>query len=77
MIGLSAESTRLELALNKLFNLKTFRKTFATKLAEEGIDGLVVAYLLGHTSVNTTTKYYINKKARVIKNSLNNIKFLE
>jgi site-specific recombinase XerD len=53
------------------------RYTFATKLAEEGIDGLVVAYLLGHTSVNTTTKYYINKKARVIKNNLNNIKFLE
>lgn len=76
-VGKRFKKIKNELALNKSFNLKTFRKTFATKLAEEGIDGLVVAYLLGHTSVNTTTKYYINKKARVIKNNLNSIKFLE
>ncbi|MCX6166344.1 MAG: tyrosine-type recombinase/integrase [Ignavibacteriae bacterium] len=76
-VGKKFRKIKNKLALNKSFNLKTFRKTFATRLAEEGIDGLVVAYLLGHTSVNTTTKYYINKKTRVIKNNLNSINFLE
>ena len=77
MEGKKFKSIKNKLELNSSFNLKTFRKSFATKLIDEGIDGLVVAYLLGHISVNTTTKYYINKKANVIRNSLNNIKFLE
>lgn len=77
MVGKKFKRLKNRLELNSSFNLKTFRKSFATKLIDEGIDSLVVAYLLGHTSVNTTTKYYINKKANVIRNSLNNIKFLE
>lgn len=77
MVGKKFKRIKNKLGLDSSFNLKTFRKTFATKLIEEGIDGLVVAYLLGHSSVNTTTKYYVNKKANVIRNSLNNIKFLE
>lgn len=65
------------LGLNDEFNLKTFRKSFATNLIENGIDGTIVSYLLAHTSVNTTSKYYINKKTNVIKNQLNEIKNLD
>lgn len=65
------------LGLNDEFNLKTFRKSFATNLIENGIDGTIVSYLLAHTSVNTTSKYYINKKTNVIKNQLNGIKNLD
>jgi integrase len=64
------------LNLNKLYNLKTFRKSFATNLIENGIDGTIVAHLLAHTSVNTTSKYYIYKKTNIIKSQLNNIKTL-
>lgn len=64
------------LGLNDEFNLKTFRKSFATNLIENGIDGTIVAHLLAHTSVNTTSKYYINKKTNIIKSQLNNIKTL-
>lgn len=77
MVGKKFKRIKRILGLNESYNLKTFRKSFATKLIEDGIDSLVVAYLLGHTSVNTTTKYYINKKANVIRNTLNNIRFLE
>lgn len=61
------------LNLDKRYNLKTFRKTFATTLIEEGIDGTIVSYLLGHTTVNTTSKYYLNQKTKVIRNNLNEI----
>lgn len=57
----------------KKYNLKTFRKSLATKLIDKGMDGLRVATLLGHTSVNTTTKYYVNKKTEMLKENLNNI----
>lgn len=61
------------LNLSKDLNLKTFRKQYATSLIEAGVDGTIVAYLLGHTTVNTTTKYYLNKKSDMIRNSLNGI----
>ena len=64
------------LGLNDEFNLKTFKKSFATNLIENGIDAIIVAHLLAHTSVNTTSKYYINKKTNIIKSQLNNIKSL-
>jgi integrase/recombinase XerD len=62
-----------KLNLGMDLNLKTFRKNYATTLMEEGIDGTIVAYLLGHTTVNTTSKYYLNKKTDVIRNNLNEI----
>jgi|WetSurMetagenome_2_1015567.scaffolds.fasta_scaffold85758_2 hypothetical protein len=39
-------------------------------------NGTIVAHLLAHTSVNTTSKYYIYKKTNIIKSQLNNIKTL-
>jgi len=55
------------------YNLKTFRKTFATDKIDKGMDGVKVAQLLGHTSVNTTNRYYINKKTETLKKDLNNL----
>jgi len=57
----------------KKYNLKTFRKTFATDKIDKGMDGVKVAQLLGHTSVNTTARYYINKKTETLKKDLNNL----
>lgn len=62
-----------QLNLNKEYNLKTFRKTFATRLVNKGVDASIVAYLLGHTSVGTTAKYYIGKEAGNIKKILDRI----
>jgi hypothetical protein len=56
-VGKKFKKLKIELDLNKLFNLKTFKNTFATWLAAEEIDGHVIAYLIANKSVNTTTKY--------------------
>ena len=49
--------------LNKLcgfhFTTKDLRTTFGTMLAEMGIADEIIAKWLGHTSTNTTKKYYI------------------
>ena len=41
------------------FNVKDLRTTFATMCAEKGIAPKVIAKWLGHTTTNTTNKYYI------------------
>jgi integrase len=55
------------------FTLKTFRKTFATSLIDKDVDSMKVADLLGHTSVNTTRKFYVNKRAETIREKLNQL----
>lgn len=71
LIGRKFKRLKKSLDIIKEFDLKTFRKTFATKLIDDGVDGLTVAYLLGHKSVNTTAKYYINKNSGVVRKKLN------
>lgn len=41
------------------FNIKDLRTTFATMCAEKGISPKIIAKWLGHTTTNTTNKYYI------------------
>ena len=41
------------------FNTKDLRTTFATMCAEKGVSPKVIAKWLGHTTTNTTNKYYI------------------
>lgn len=41
------------------FNVKDLRTTFATMCAEKGISPKIIAKWLGHTTTNTTNKYYI------------------
>lgn len=57
----------------KKYNLKTFRKTFATRMVERGLSQGQVAYLLGHDQITTTAKYYtktITERLRLTINSL-------
>ena len=41
------------------FKIKDLRTTFATMCAEQGIQPSIIAKWLGHTTTNTTNKYYI------------------
>jgi integrase len=74
-LGRRLRRVKVKLGVQHLrkYNLKTFRKTFATDKIDKGMDGLRVAELLGHTSVNTTSRYYINKKTDTLKKHLNNL----
>ena len=38
----------------------TFRDTFGTRLAERGVPIEIICKLLGHDSISTTAKYYVN-----------------
>lgn len=49
------------------YNLKTFRKTFASSLADKGLQEGDLADLLGHTSTTTTRSYYKSKNAGAIR----------
>jgi integrase len=44
----------------KRANLHSLRKTFGSNLLQEGIDIFMVSKLLGHHSVQTTQKYYVD-----------------
>ncbi|HEX2787600.1 MAG TPA: site-specific integrase [Ignavibacteria bacterium] len=54
-------------------DLKTFRKTFASNLASNGMERSRIAELLGHDSVNTTFKYYASIKNDSLRKELNEI----
>lgn len=58
---------------NESYNLKTFRKTLATRLADEGISEGDVADMLGHTSISTTRQYYKKKNAGAIRKRIDAI----
>ncbi len=75
IVGRKFKKLKDLLNLNSKFDLKTFRKTFATRLIEGGMDGLFVSYLLGHKSTNITNKFYFKKNAKIIKLKLNENKF--
>lgn len=59
------------------YNLKTFRKTFATRLADEGISEGDLADMLGHTSISTTRQYYKKKNAGAIRKRIEAINGLK
>lgn len=59
------------------YNLKTFRKTFASVFAEKGIGEGDLADLLGHTSTNTTRIYYKRKNAAIIGKRLDAVNGLD
>ena len=40
--------------------IHTYRHTFATQLAQNGVPIQTVSALLGHSDISMTTKYYIN-----------------
>jgi site-specific recombinase XerD len=58
--------------LNKSLTVHMFRRTFATKLCERGMDITYVSDLLGHSRIDTSRKYYIKRDKRNQKNSFMN-----
>lgn len=57
----------------KSYNLKTFRKTFASSLADKGLPEGDLADLLGHTSTTTTRIYYKSKNAGAIRGRIESL----
>lgn len=43
----------------------TFRHTYATRLAKQGVPITIVSKLLGHTSISDTAKYYVDVDAEM------------
>lgn len=67
-IGKTFRRILKELGLKgECYNLKTFRKTFASSLADKGLPEGDLADLLGHTSTTTTRNYYKSKNAGAIR----------
>ena len=63
----------LNISNNFKITLKTFRKTFATRMAEKGLSILEVSYLLAHDSVKTSEKYYTNIITESLRKKINNL----
>jgi len=62
---------------NKSYDIKTFRKTFASDFADKRIWEGDLADLLGHTSADTTRQYYKRKNAGHIGKRLDQANGLE
>lgn len=56
------------------YNLRTFRKHFATKAFENGIQVMAVAKLLGHKKISTTMKYYTKANNKKLSEELEKLK---
>ncbi|HMQ70260.1 MAG TPA: site-specific integrase [Ignavibacteria bacterium] len=70
-IGKTFRKILKELGLhNKRYNLKTFRKTFASSLADRGLSEGDLADLLGHSSTATTRAFYKSKNAGAIRSRI-------
>jgi integrase len=63
----------LKIDKNKGYNLKTFRKSFASELAEKGLSDGDIADLLGHASTSTTRKYYKRKNVNALRDRMNRL----
>lgn len=63
----------LEVSKELGYNLKTFRKTFATRMAARGLTLLEIKALLGHDSTKTTEKYYAVVNTDDLRNRINNL----
>ena len=59
----------------KGYNLRTFRKHFATVAYENDISLTSAAKLLGHSNISTTMKYYTNADQKKLSNDVNKLSF--
>ena len=53
----------------------TFRHTFGSRLAANGVPIQTVSKLMGHDNIMTTAKYYINIEDQEKRNAVNTLKF--
>lgn len=58
---------------DKNYILRTFRKTFATKLYEQGLDTKTIATIMDHSNQATTMKYYTKAEIKVTAPRLNSV----
>jgi integrase len=66
-----------ELNLNeKGYNLRTFRKHFATAAWEYDVNVTSTSRLLNHQNISTTIKYYTNASQKKLTEDINKIKFI-
>lgn len=65
---------KLELK-DKGYNLRTFRKNFATTAFENDVSLTSAAKLLGHENISTTMKYYTNANQKKLSKDLNKLSF--
>ncbi len=63
----------LEISKELGYNLKTFRKTFATRMAAMGLTLLEIKELLGHDSISTTEKFYADVITDNLRKKINNL----
>lgn len=56
---------------NKNCTVHVFRKTFATRLAEQGCPLEIIQELLGHSSASVTSRHYVAKSTQRIKREFN------
>jgi integrase len=63
----------LEIKEKNIYTLKTFRKTFASYLASQGVDQANIADLLGHENAQTTRKYYAAVSTDNLRKELNKV----
>ena len=47
-----------------------FRKTFGSLLAQQGVDTINVAHLMGHSKLQTTYQYYINQNEENLRKTI-------
>jgi integrase len=59
----------------KGYNLRTFRKNFATRAFENGINLLSASRLLGHRTMQTTQKYYTHVEKLKLAEELKKLSF--
>lgn len=52
----------------------TFRHTFGSRLAKNGVPIQTVAALMGHSSINVTSRYYINIESDIKKSAISTLK---
>jgi integrase len=60
----------------KGYNLRTFRKHFATLAYESDVSLMSAAKLLGHKNISTTMKYYTNANQKKLSKDVNKLKFM-
>lgn len=63
----------LEVSKDLGYNLKTFRKTFATRMAAKGMALLEIKELLAHDSTRTTEKFYADVITDNLRKKINNL----
>lgn len=74
-VGRKFKRLKKELKLNNKYNLKSFRKTFATYLANNEFENSMVSYLLGHTTSGTADKFYIKKNFDLLRKKMDKLDF--